>query len=63
MQVHIYRDDIAPRSHRWNACALEYDLGVPVDSGTTPLQAIADLLWHLGVEDIEPEQCPIVWEN
>lgn len=47
MQVHIYRDDIAPRDYRWCATDREYDLDVPVGSGATPLKAIEDLLWHL----------------
>lgn len=63
MQVHIYRDDIAPRDYRWCATDREYDLDVPVGSGATPLKAIEDLLWHLDFEDIKPEQCSIIWEN
>lgn len=63
MRVHLYRDDIAPRSHRWNACAQEYDLDVPVGSGATPLKAIEDLFWLLDVENVEPAQSSIIWEN
>lgn len=63
MQVHVWRCDVAPREYRWNATAQEYDLDVPVGSGATPLEAIEDLLWHLDVEDVEPEQCSIIWEN
>jgi hypothetical protein len=63
MRVHTYRDDIAPREWRWNACATEYDLDVPVGSGATPLKAISDLLWLIDVEDVAPEQCSIIWEN
>ena len=62
MQVHIWRCDVAPSSDRWQASAQEYDLGVPVGSGATPLQAIEDLLWHLDIENVEPGQCSIVWE-
>jgi hypothetical protein len=59
MQVHIWRCDVAPREWRWNACAQEYDLDVPVGSGATPLKAIEDLLWLIDVENVEPEQCSI----
>ena len=61
MQVHVWRDDIAPSAWRWCAAAQEYDLDVPVGSGTTPLKAIEDLLWLIDVENVEPEQCSIVW--
>lgn len=53
----------APRDDRWQAMEQDYDLGVPVGSGATPLQAIADLLWRLDIEDIEPGQCTIVWKD
>jgi hypothetical protein len=61
MRVIVDRCDVAPRSYRWQAMEQDYDLGVPVGSGPTPLAAIADLLWRLDIEDIAPEQCDIVW--
>lgn len=61
MRVLVSHDYIAPKAWRWQAMAQEYDLGVPVGSGATPLQAIEDLLWRIDVDDIEPEQCSIVW--
>jgi hypothetical protein len=63
MHVHIWRDDIAPRESRWCVTAQEYDLGVPVGSGATPLRAIEDLLWRLDIENVGPEQYTIIWEN
>ena len=63
MQVHVWRCDIAPSSDRWQTSAQEYDLDVPVGSGATPLEAIADLFQVIDVKDIEPEQCTIIWEN
>lgn len=63
MQVHVWRDDIAPREWRWNASAQEYDLDVPVGSGATPLKAIEDLFWLIDVEEVDPAQCSIVWES
>ena len=53
----------APREWRWQAMQQEYDLGVPVGSGATPLQAIEDLLWRLDDEDTDPAQCDIVWTD
>jgi hypothetical protein len=63
MQVYIWRCDVAPREWRWQAARQEYDLDVPVGSGATPLKAIEDLLWLIDVENVEPEQCSIVWEK
>jgi hypothetical protein len=63
MHVHVWRDDIAPSQYRWHATAQEYDLGVPVGAGAAPLKAIADLLWMIDIEDIDPRQCSIVWEG
>lgn len=62
MIVHVWRCEIAPRSDRWQACEDDYDLGVAVGSGATPLQAIEDLLWHKDIEDIAPQDVSIVWE-
>jgi hypothetical protein len=36
---------------------------LPVGSGATPLKAIEDLLWLIDVENVEPEQCSIVWDK
>jgi hypothetical protein len=63
MRVHVWHDDIAPRQWRWHASAQEYDLGVPVGSGATPLKAIEDLFWLIDIESVEPAQCSISWEN
>lgn len=51
----------APREWRWQAMTQEYDLGVPVGSGATPLQAIEDLLWRLDDETTAPTQVEIEW--
>jgi hypothetical protein len=61
MRVILSTDDIAPPSDRWYATDRDLDLGVPVGSGPTPLAAIADLLWAMDIEDIEPTDCDIVW--
>lgn len=61
MRVILSQCDIAPSSDRWLATDRDYDLGVPVGHGATPLAAVADLLWFIGVEDIEAEDCDIVW--
>lgn len=61
MRVLVSHDYIAPKSDRWRATAQEYDLGVPVGSGATPLQAIEDLLWRLDDETTVPEQVTIEW--
>ncbi len=63
MRVIVSRCDIAPRSDRWMAVDRDYDLGVPVGHGATPLAAVADLLWCLDIEDIEPGDCDIVWSE
>ena len=63
MRVFVSTDDIAPASDRWYAADRELDLDVPIGSGPTPLAAIADLLWRLDVEDIEPADCEIVWSD
>lgn len=61
MRVLVSHDYIAPKSWRWQAMTQEFDLGVPVGHGSTPLRAIADLLCWLDDEDTLPEQCNIVW--
>lgn len=64
MKVYVSQDFIAPASYRWAAMAVQdYDEGIPVGTGATPLEAIEDLLWHLDIEDIEPRDCTIVWET
>lgn len=64
MKVYLSQDDIAPRAWRWHAMDVpDFDLGVKVGSGATPLEAIEDLLWHLDIEDINPRDCEIVWRN
>lgn len=63
MKVYVARDMIAPPEWRWFATAQEYDLGVPVGTGATPLEAIGDLLWQMDIENIEPRACTIVWET
>lgn len=63
MRVLVSHDYVAPKSWRWQAMPCEFDLGVPVGHGSTPLRAIADLLCWLDVEDIEPEQVEIVWTD
>jgi hypothetical protein len=63
MRVIVSSCDVAPPSDRWLATDRDYDLGVPVGHGPTPLAAIADLLWRLDIEDIEPTDCDIVWSD
>lgn len=63
MRVIVSVCDVAPRSDRWLATDRDYDLGVPVGHGATPLAAIADLLWAMDIEDIAPEDCAIVWND
>jgi hypothetical protein len=62
MRVIVSVCDIAPRSDRWIATQRDYDLDTPVGHGPTPLAAVADLLWCLDIEDIEPTDCDIAWE-
>lgn len=40
---------------RWQALDRDYDEGVSVGSGATPVAAVDDLMWHLGIEDYEIE--------
>jgi hypothetical protein len=61
MRVLVSHDYVAPREWRWQAMTEPYDLGVPVGSGATPLQAIEDLLWRLDDETTVPEQVTIEW--
>lgn len=61
MKVLVSRCDVAPASDRWQAMLREYDLGEPVGSGATPLEAIADLLWRLDADDTDPATVDIVW--
>lgn len=61
MRVLVSHDYVAPREWLWQATAQEFDLGVPVGSGATPLQAIEDLLWHLDDETTVPMQVEIEW--
>lgn len=63
MKVYVARDLIAPPEWRWFATAQDYDEGVPVGTGATPLAAIGDLLDRLDIEDIEPRSCTIVWST
>lgn len=63
MRVIVAARDIAPCSDRWLATDRDYDLGVPVGHGATPLAAIADLLWAMDIEDVAPEDCDIVWSD
>jgi hypothetical protein len=60
MRVIVSVNDIAPASDRWYATDRDLDLGIPIGHGATPLAAIADLLWAMNVEDIEPADCDIV---
>jgi len=63
VKVSLHRCDVAPASDRWQATEDGFDLGVPIGSAATPLKAIADLLWAMNIEDIEPSDCLIHWEN
>jgi hypothetical protein len=42
------------REHQWTATVGDYDLGVPVGSGATPLEAVSELLWKMDLEDDTP---------
>jgi hypothetical protein len=61
MRVIVSRCDIAPRSDRWLATDRDYDLGVPVGHGATPLAAVADLLWAMNIDWLSPSDVEIVW--
>jgi hypothetical protein len=61
MRVILSTNDIAPPSDRWYATDRDLDLGIPIGHGATPLAAIADLLWAMNIEDIEPTDCDIAW--
>lgn len=64
MRVLLTQCDIAPRSDRWIATETNY--GGPesaLGSGHTPLAAVSDLLWALNIEDIEPQDCDILWNE
>jgi hypothetical protein len=63
MRVIVSSCDIAPPSDRWYATDRELDLGIPIGHGATPLAAIADLLWAMDIEDIEPADCDIAWSE
>ena len=63
MRVIVSSCGIAPASDRWIATDRDYDLGVPVGHGATPLTAIADLLWRLDIEDVAASDCDITWES
>lgn len=62
MRVLVSHDYIAPKSDRWQAMLRDFDLGEPVGSGATPLQAIEDLFWHLDL-DMDPTSVDIIWTD
>jgi hypothetical protein len=50
MKIRIEPADYRYRDHQWMAIEGDYDLGKPIGSGRTPLEALDDLLWHLDLD-------------
>lgn len=55
MRIVVTTCDVAPAWARYQATEADYGgPPEPVGTGATPLEAVADLLWHLDLEDTTP---------
>jgi hypothetical protein len=54
MKIIVRPAEYRYREHQWTACVGDYDLGVPIGSGATPLEDVNDLLWKMDLEDDTP---------
>lgn len=62
MRIIMGWTDYAPDGQHYYATAHGLDLDVDIGRGATALEAVADLLWAMDIEDINPESCQLVWE-
>jgi len=58
MRIIVTIDDIAPKSDRYQAMEAHdfenYEPEYPCGTGASPLEAVADLLWRLDLDDDMP---------